>query len=441
MKIGPAFLQTLTTQVIQTAASVAAGIVIARGLGPVGQGRYALFVAVVGLLSTVAGVGQFEGHVLVSAGEPSRGRLLLVRSLLQSVAAIVILGLTRSVWRPGVGLEGEGGLTRLLILVFLCEVLALLFRGINLGQHNVTAYNVATLVHRITFLATVGTLAVFHALHVDTVLAAWLGAVGLSVLVSGSWIWRRSGAVAFSWATISVGWGASLSRGLRALLAISLTLVLVRTDIYMLGPMLGVKAVGQISVASTLAEYLWYVPSILSSVLFAAVAASQGPEAIAKLCRASRTTVATLAPVALALLVVGRGLVPIIYGRAYAEAGTLFVLLVPGMFAISLHLVIDSYFAGSGFPPITYTAAGVALLLKIVLNLVAVPRFGLAGAAISTSLVYACLLTVKVIAFRRASGVSLATLLRPSWSDIRYAVGVGRSWVQRFGAAAVDVRA
>jgi len=441
MKIGPAFLQTLTTQVIQTAASVTAGIIVARGLGPVGQGRYALFVAAVGLLSTVAGVGQFEGHVLASAGEVSRGRLLLVRSLLQSVAAVAIIVVTQSAWRHGLSLEGEGGLTRLLVLVLLCEVLALLFRGINLGQHNVTAYNVATLVHRITLLAAVGTLGFFHALRVDTVVVAWLGAVCLSVLVSGSWIWRRSSAVAFSWVGLSDGWGVSLIRGLRALLAISLTLVLVRTDIYMLGPMLGVKAVGQISVASTLAEYLWYIPSILSSVLFAAVAASQGAEVVAKLCRASRTTVATLAPVALVLLVVGRGLVPIIYGRAYAEAGTLFVLLVPGMFAISLHLVIDSYFAGSGFPPITYAAAGAALLLKVALNLIAVPRLGVAGAAIATSLVYVCLLTVKVIAFQRATRVSLVQLVRPSWSDITYAISVGRSWVQRLGQAAADARA
>jgi len=102
-----------------------------------------------------------------------------------------------------------------------------------------------------------------------------------------------------------------------------------------------------------------------------------------------------------------------------AEAGTLFVLLVPGMFAISLHLVIDSYFAGSGFPPITYAAAGAALLFKIALNLLVVPRLGLAGAAITTSLVYACLLTVKVIVFRRATGVSLAGLLRPQRGEVR----------------------
>jgi O-antigen/teichoic acid export membrane protein len=198
----------------------------------------------------------------------------------------------------------------------------------------------------------------------------------------------------------------------------------------MLGPILGLGAVGQISVASALAEYLWYVPSILSNVLFAAVAANRGPDTVAKVCRAFRAAIATLGPMALTLLVVGRRLVPLIYGRSYDDAGIVFVLLVPGMLAIALHLIVDSYFAGSGFPPVTYLAAAGAVLFKACLNLVAVPRFGVQGAAMATSVVYACLLSVKVVAFRRATGVPLRSLFHVSWSDVTYNVRVVQRWVQ-----------
>src|SRR5207245_6302566 len=91
----------------------------------------------------------------------------------------------------------------------------------------------------------------------------------------------------------------------------------------------------------------------------------------------------------------GQRLVPLIYGPAYTVAGTLFVLLLPGMLAISLHLVIDSFFAGSGFPPISMWSAAGALVAKIGLNLLLIPRLGLNGAAGATSLVYVTLLTVK----------------------------------------------
>src|SRR5881398_1389174 len=103
MKVGPAFLQTLASQVLQSAASIATGILIARGLGPTAQGHYALFVAAVGLVSTVAAGGQFEGHVLVSSGEGSRGRVLLLRSIGQAVVAFGILGATQVLWGQWVG--------------------------------------------------------------------------------------------------------------------------------------------------------------------------------------------------------------------------------------------------------------------------------------------------------------------------------------------------
>ena len=432
MKVGAAFLQTFASQVVQSVASIATGILIARGLGPAGQGRYALIVAGVGLLSTLAGAGQFEGHVLTSAGERALGRVLLVRSLMQGVIAAVLILLLHPLWRRGLGVAGNDTIAFLVAAVLLCESLALLFRGINLGQHNVTAYNLTTLTHRIVLLAGIVTLRALGVLRLATVLAAWLVAVSVNAAIAATWIWRHShgaGSVAPSWAAIGAGWRNALTRGLRALVTIGLTLLLVRADVYMLGPMLGTAAVGQISVASALAEYLWYIPSILGSVLFAAVAASRGPETVAKIARAARAVVTLLVPVAALLGVVGQRLVPLIYGPAYAVAGTLFVLLLPGMLAISLHLVIDSFFAGSGFPPISVIAAAGALVLKVSLNLVIVPRLGLTGAAVATSLVYVTLLTVKIIAFTMRTGTSVATLVRPAWEDVRDNLATARRWV------------
>ena len=164
-------------------------------------------------------------------------------------------------------------------------------------------------------------------------------------------------------------------------------------------------------------------------MLFAAVAASRGPETVAKIARAARAVVTLLVPVAVALALVGRTLVPLIYGPAYTVAGTLFVLLLPGMLAISVHLVIDSFFAGSGFPPISIWSAAGALIAKIGLNLLLIPRLGLNGAAVATSVVYVTLLTVKIVAFTMRTGTSIATLVRPAWEDVRDNLAAARRWV------------
>src|SRR5205807_3163702 len=105
---------------------------------------------------------------------------------------------------------------------------------------------------------------------------------------------------------------------------------------------------------------------------------------------------ASMVPVAVAMVLMGRRIIPLIYGRAYEPAGLLFIVLVPGMMALALHIVVDSYFAGSGFPPISVWSAVAALAAKVGLNLLVIPRFGAVGAAAVTTLVYVALLMVKV---------------------------------------------
>ncbi len=430
MRIGPAFLQTFAVQLLQTAASIVAGIVIARGLGPTGQGQYAVLVAAVGLVSTIAAAGQFEGNVLTSAGEQAQGRILLARSVIQAFFAGGLVLVTIGLWRSAALLRAQS-LTGLLTLIVIGEVLALLFRGINLGQHRITSYNAAMLVQRISYLMILSLVAVSAGLRLGTVLRAWLAAVAFSVIVAGVGIWWQTDTGRLSLKSLLDSWVLSLTRGIRALVTICLTLLLVRADVYMLGRMLGPAAVGQISVASTFAEYLWYIPSILANVLFAVAAASRGPETVGRISQATRTIAGLLIPVALVLMVVGRTLIPLIYGEAYVRAGVLFVLLVPGMLAIALHLVLDSYFAGSGFPPISYLSAAGALGAKVVLNLLVVPQFGLEGAAVTTSSVYILLLTTKVVAFTREAHVSVARVLLPTRQDVLHGTAVLREWLLR----------
>jgi len=396
-----------------------------------------VLVAAVGLLSTIGGGGQFEGHVLSAAGQRSQGRLLLIRSVLQALLVLGLLSLAHAVWGVPLGVLGERGpsIGQLFLVVLFLEILALLFRGINLGQHHITAYNVTTLVQRATFLAAVAVVAATSGLDVPSVLAAWIVAVGVSVSLGGLWIWRQSARASISRTNLLHGWWRSLVRGFRALLTISLSLLLIRTDVYMLGPMLGVEAVGQVSVATTFCEYLWYVPSILGSVLFAAAASTRGPETVGKICRATRTTMAFVGGAVLVLAVVGHRVVPALYGGSFTEAGVLVMILLPGMLAVSLHLVLDSYFAGRGFPPISYLAVAGALALKVIANLVLVPRAGVEGAALATSIAYVALLASKVVAFTRETGTPISSVLLPTVGDLSRNVREIGGWVRAVARA------
>jgi O-antigen/teichoic acid export membrane protein len=427
VKVGHAFLQTFSTQVIQSVASIATAILVARWLGPEGQGAYAVVAAAVATGVIFVCFGQFEGNVLASGAARAPGRVLLVRSVIQAAAIALLLVVSMPWWRPRLDLPLRAAWYFVPILGL--EGLALLVRGVNLGQQQFLAYNLGTLVQRFALLLAVLALRAAGRLSVETVLLGWLLAVSLNVFFAGGAVWIRERGIPVTRAAIRSGWLSAARRGLRALVTMGLTIVLVRCDIWMLGPMLGLGAVGQVSVAGALAEYLWYVPSILGNVLFAMVAGGSGSDNVARIARASRTVVALLLPVAAALMVTGRWVVPAIYGPRYAPAGVLVVILAPGMTAIAAHMVVDSYYCGHGYPLISMLSAGGALVVKAGLNLLLVPWAGLPGAVAATTLVYAALLAVKVIALGRAEHVRAADLLVPRLGDLRGGLLAARSWV------------
>lgn len=418
MRVGRAFVQTFGFQLLQSIASIATGVLIARALGPAGQGTYSVFAAGIGLGSTIATLGQFESNVLTSQGRATAGRVLLVRALLHGLIVMAVL-LAVGPWLASVANLGSTALATAFAVVLALEVMALMVRGINLGQHHVTAYNLATLMQRITYFAAVVLGAALLGLTLVRVTIGWGLAAVVSILVSGIWIWNRSDRVALTWRTIRTGWVITLGRGIRAVSVITLTLLLVRSDIWMLGRLLDIAAVGQISVATYLAEWLWYIPGILASVLFAAVAADRGPAVVGQICRAARAVVLLIFSVTLVLLGVGHWLVLALYGPSYGPASWIFLLLLPGMAAIALHLIVDSWFAGRGFPPISIWSVVLALGAKVGLNLLVVPRHGALGAALVTSVVYIGLLTIKLVAFTRETGVPLRALLVPTVDDVR----------------------
>jgi O-antigen/teichoic acid export membrane protein len=428
MKVGPAVVQTFSSQGLQSVASFAAAVVIARGLGPAGQGRYAVFAAAVGLGVVLASFGQFERNVLTSAGSGGPGRVLLSRSAAHAVAIAALLAGSLPLWGPLSAGHLDQSVRALFPAIIGLEVWALLLRGVNLGQHHVTAYNLTTLVQRFMFLAAVAILSLTVGVRLDRVVMVWGVAAAISITIGVVWAWRHSAAGAHDRRVIVAGWGESLMRGIRPLLVISLSLLLIRFDVWTLGTRLGAAAVGQLSVASTLAEWLWYVPTIVGSVLFAAVAADQQQYRIDAVARAGRFATAFAMPAAAFLVVAGRPIVTRLYGPDYDLAGRALVLLAPGASAIAVHLVIDTYFAGRGFPAFSLVAVLGALALKGIANTIVVPRYGVLGAAAATSIAYVALLASKLVALTIQTGVPPARFLLITSADLGSTFARVRNW-------------
>ena len=94
---------------------------------------------------------------------------------------LLVVGL--SLWRLIGRREALVDVAGFFVVVLALEVGAQLLRGVNLGQHHITGYNLATLIHRIVYLLVVASLSVTVGLRLSRVLLAWTTASLLSVVL------------------------------------------------------------------------------------------------------------------------------------------------------------------------------------------------------------------------------------------------------------------
>jgi len=93
--------------------------------------------------------------------------------------------------------------------------------------------------------------------------------------------------------------------------------------------------------------------------------------------------------------------------------------MLPGVVAAASGSVVNTNLWGRGYPRITVIAPGTALLVNIVLNLLLIPRMGLIGVGLSTSIVYTLWTALIFRHFVHGSSCTIGDLLWIRIADLR----------------------
>jgi Na+-driven multidrug efflux pump len=106
-------------------------------------------------------------------------------------------------------------------------------------------------------------------------------------------------------------------------------------------------------------------------------------------------------------------------------------LILPGIVAYSVVAVLSRYIVGRGRPGTGTLILVAGLAVNIVANLILVPRFGINGAAASSSISYGLTAIVTLVVFQRLSGRSIVETLLIRPSDLRAARGLLEAVLRR----------
>ncbi len=201
-------------------------------------------------------------------------------------------------------------------------------------------------------------------------------------------------------------------------------LLLFRADLLIVKYFRGASEAGVYAVASQVALLLMLVPGVISTLLFPRVAAERDATGTLA-CRTTRHAVLVMAIVCL-LAVPALFALPLLYGAQFAAARTQALILLPGVFLMSIAGVLSNHFSGTGLPIAIPLFWVVTLGFNMVLNYALVPEYGARGAAFSSAVSYTLIFVLITLYFRARTRNSLRTAFVLSGAELRGALSIFR---------------
>jgi O-antigen/teichoic acid export membrane protein len=197
-------------------------------------------------------------------------------------------------------------------------------------------------------------------------------------------------------------------------------LFLLQSDLVLCNDFLGSRPTGVYSIAVSLGLPITLLASVAGTLVFQRVSADHDRRnRIDNTNRVVRLLVPLIGSAVVFIAVVSRWLIPLAYGRRFDGAVSALAILMPGLFILGLETVLMNFLAGEGSPAIVYRAPFVGLLLNVLVNLFVIPRWGIDGAAATSSVSYLVVFLLVLTHYVRTTGTRPHQLLLLKASDIR----------------------
>lgn len=404
-----------------------AGVVVARELGPELRAQYALSLALgsgVWILINLS-LPEAAGRLLArrEASLAQLARILYAASLVLGVlgmTVVVAIGmLARSSFLEHASTTAIvlGGLIVPLTLVQQVSV-GLLTRVGAFGAYGWSCALTGLMqLALVVLLAATLALTPEHALAV-AVLALAIRAIALAVAVA------RHTAIG----AVGPGPGPGGSRGIVwRLLKIGLTLhpayialaLTLRLDLFLVSALSDSRAVGLYSLATSLAEILFLVSwTMTESALRTQTEADEAAAARYTLW-VSRQVLSVTLPAAVVVSLLAYPLIAGLYGREWIGSVVPLVILTCAAVAFALEGPIRVMMIRIAPPSTIAFAAGIGTAVNVALNLALIPVLGISGAALASVASYWLYLCLLLVAFRRATGLSVRPIFAmPGEGDV-----------------------
>ncbi|MFX0198939.1 MAG: polysaccharide biosynthesis C-terminal domain-containing protein, partial [Candidatus Hodarchaeota archaeon] len=205
-----------------------------------------------------------------------------------------------------------------------------------------------------------------------------------------------------------------------------------RIDLFLINIFLNPLAVGFYSIAVALAEKIWLISQSAGVVLFPRVSSETDEKRLKELTPLVCRNILLMTGIgAILLFFLGHLLIVFFYSKKFSDSVLPFQILLIGAVTMSGWRILANDLYGRGKPALNIYISVASVILNIILNIIWIPKFGIAGAAWATSISYTFAFAIITIAYCKVSGNSVYETVFIQRSDLKLYKGYMSSVVQR----------
>lgn len=289
--------------------------------------------------------------------------------------------------------------------------------GIFLGKNEISSFNKINWIPTALILLVTAILVLWLSFGISGYLMAMIAGptfISLVLLFKNQFI--KAFGFNFNWVIIK----RMLSLGLVYALALLVINLNYRIDVILLDKLSTAFETGIYSKGVSVTEYLWQIPMLLSTVVFARSAVSKNDRDFSlKVAQLLRISILVIGIGALALFFISEQVIVLMYGNAFVNSVLVLNVLLPGVVLLTVFKVINMDLSGKGKPWVSLKAMLPALIINIILNFILIPQQGASGAALASTISYTIAAILFVHFYSKEVSIPIKDILGYKKSDFQ----------------------
>jgi O-antigen/teichoic acid export membrane protein len=367
---------------------VLTSVLTARYIGPIGNGIIATLTVYPDLLMSVGSLGIRQSTTYF-IGQKKHDEKDIVSSILYVwiFSSLFCLALCYLLLKFSTKGDYSNEMVALAIVAIPFSLFNTYASGVFLGKNNIKEFNRINWVPNVIRFVGTLVLVVFFAMDVrGAMIGIIAGYFFLSFLV-----FKKLKKIV----PLKFKYNPEIIKGLLRLgiiYAISFLIISLnyKVDVMLLERLSTDYEIGIYSKGVSVVQYLWEIPTLLSTIIFARSAVSKDPKEFSyKVATLLRICTVVILAVSVVFYFLSDFIMITMYGEAFAPSAMVQKLLMPGILLLTVFKVLNMDLAGKGKPWIAMKAMAPSLILNVILNYMWDAKYGANGASMASTVSYA----------------------------------------------------